>query len=126
MILLIVAAAFSLLLGAVGLYGVIAYMVTRRRREIAIRMAVGAEVAAIRRLVLAEAGGLALAGAALGSGAAMAVTRQLQALLFETSPLEPAVFATVAAVLAATCLLASWLPARRATNIDPMAALRPE
>ena len=126
MILLIVAAAFSLLLGAVGLYGVIAYMVTRRRREIAIRMAVGAEVAAIRRLVLAEAGGLALAGAALGSGAAMAVTRQLQALLFETSPLEPAIFATVAAVLAATCLLASWLPARRATNIDPMAALRPE
>ena len=126
MVLLLVAAAFALLLGAVGLYGVIAYMVTRRQREIAVRMAVGAQAGDIRRLVLAEAGGLALAGAALGAGTAVALTRQLQAVLFETSPLEPAVFAAVAALLAATCLLASWLPARRATRVDPMAALRVE
>ena len=126
MVLLMVAAAFALLLAAVGLYGVIAYMVTRRHREIAVRMAVGAQAGDIRRLVLTEAGGLALAGAALGAGAAAALTRQLQSLLFETSPLEPAVFAAVAAVLAAICLLASWLPARRATRVDPMAALRVE
>ena len=103
-----------------------AYLVTRRRREIAVRMAVGARVTDIRRLVLMEAAGLALGGAALGAGAAMALTRQLRALLFETSPLQPEVFAAVAALLAATCLLASWLPARRATHIDPMAALRVE
>ena len=94
--------------------------------RIAVRMAVGAQAGDIRRLVLAEAGGLALAGAALGAGTAVALTRQLQAVLFETSPLEPAVFAAVAALLAATCLLASWLPARRATRVDPMAALRVE
>ena len=126
MVLLMVAAAFALLLAAIGLYGVIAYMVTRRCREIAVRMAVGAQAGDIRRLVLAEAGGMALAGTALGTGAAAGMTRQLQALLFETSPLEPAVFAAVAALLAAICLLASWLPARRATRVDPMAALRVE
>ena len=126
MVLLMAAAAFALLLAAVGLYGVIAYMVTRRRREIAVRMAVGAQPADIRRLVLTEAGGLALAGAVLGAGAATALTRQLRALLFETSPLEPTVFAAVAALLAATCLVASWLPARRAARVDPMTALRVE
>ena len=126
MVLLMVAAVFALLLAAIGLYGVIAYMVTRRRREIAVRMAVGAQVGDIRRLVLKEAGGLALAGAALGAGAAAALTRQLQALLFETSPFEPPVFAAVAALLVAICLFASWLPARRATHIDPMSALRVE
>ena len=124
MVLLMAAAAFALLLTVVGLYGVIAYMVTRRRREFAVRMAVGAQAGDIRRLVLVEAGGLALAGAALGSGVAAALTRQLQALLFETSPLEPTVLAAVAALLAAICLVASWLPARRATRVDPMAALR--
>ena len=124
MVLLMAAAAFALLLTVVGLYGVIAYMVTRRRREFAVRLAVGAQAGDIRRLVLAEAGGLVLAGAGLGAGAAAALTRLLQALLFETSPLEPTVFAAVAALLAAICLLASWLPARRATRVDPMAALR--
>ena len=89
-------------------------------------MAVGAQAGDIRRLVLAEAGGLAPAGTALGAAAATALTRQLQALLFETSPLEPAVFAAVVSLLAAICLLASWLPARRAARGDPMAALRVE
>lgn len=126
MVLLLVAASGALLLGTVGLYGVIAYLVTRRRREIAVRMAVGARVADIHLLVLTEAIGLALGGAALGAGAAIALTRQLRALLFETSPLQPEVFAAVAALIAATCLLASWLPARRAARIDPMASLRVE
>ena len=126
MILLVVAAGLALLLGSVGLYGVVSYMVAQRRREIAIRMAVGAQVADVRRLVLTEAGGLALIGTALGAAAAVALTRRLQALLFETSPLDPAVFLGVSTLLVGVCLLASWLPARRAARIDPMTALRAE
>ena len=126
MTLLAVSAGLALLLGSVGLYGVVSYMVAQRRREIAIRMAVGAQVSDVRRLVLTEAGALALLGAALGIGAAMALTRRLQALLFETSPLDPLVFAAVSTLLVVVCLLASWLPARRAARIDPMAVLRAE
>ena len=126
MVLLVVAAGLALLLGMVGLYGVVSYTVAQRRREIAVRMAVGAQVADVRRLVLTEAGGLALVGAALGIGAAAALTWRLQALLFETSPLDPAVFLGVSTILVGVCLLASWLPARRAARIDPMTALRVE
>ena len=126
MTLLAVSAGLALLLGSVGLYGVVSYMVAQRRREIAIRMAVGAQVSDVRRLVLTEAGALALLGAALGIGAAMALTRRLQALLFETSPLDPLVFVTVSTLLVGVCLLASWLPARRAARIEPMTVLRAE
>ena len=126
MVLLLIAAGLALLLGSVGLYGVVSYAVAQRRREIAIRMAVGARAADVGRLVLTEAGGLALVGAALGIGAAVALTRRLQALLFETSPLDPAVFLGVSTILVGVCLLASWLPARRAAHIDPMHALRVE
>ncbi len=126
MVLLVIAAGLALLLGSVGLYGVVSYTVAQRRREIAIRMAVGARAADVGRLVLTEAGGLAVVGAALGIGAAVALTRRLQALLFETSPLDPAVFLGVSAILVGVCLLASWLPARRAARIDPMHALRVE
>ena len=80
----------------------------------------------MRRLVLTEAGGLALIGAALGIGAAVALPRRLQALLFETSPLDPTVFVAVSALLVGVCLLASWMPARRAARVDPMTALRAE
>ena len=126
MALLAVSAALALLLGSVGLYGVVSYMVAQRRREIAIRMAVGAQVAAVHRLVLTEAGGLALLGAVVGIGAAVTLTRRLQALLFETSPLDPLVFVAVSTLLVGVCLLASWLPARRAARIEPLAALRAE
>ena len=126
MILLAIAAGLALLLGSVGLYGVVSYMVAQRRREIAVRMAVGAQVADVRRLVLTEAGGLALLGAVVGIGAAVALTRRLQALLFETSPLDPLVFVAVSTLLVGICLLASWLPARRAARIEPLAALRAE
>ena len=126
MVLLLIAAGLALLLGSVGLYGVVSYTVAQRRREIAIRMAVGARAADVGRLVLTEAGSLALVGAALGIGAAVALTRRLQAVLFETSPLDPAVFLGVSTILIAVCLLASWLPARRAARIDPMNALRVE
>ena len=126
MVLLVIAAALALLLGSIGLYGVVSYMVAQRRREIAIRMAVGAQVADVRRLVLVEAGWMALAGVAVGVVSAVALTRRLQALLFETGPLDPVVFGAVSALLAAICLLASWLPARRAARIDPMTVLRAE
>ena len=126
MVLLVVAAGLALLLGSVGLYGVVSYMVVQRRREIAIRMAVGAQAGDVRRLVLAEAGGLALVGVTLGIGAALGLTRQLRAILFETSPLDPTVFVGVSVLLIAVCLLASGVPTRRATRVDPMAALRVE
>ncbi len=126
MVLLVIAAALALLLGLIGLYGVVSYMVAQRRREIAIRMAVGAQVTDVRRLVLVEAGWMALAGVVLGVVSAVALTRRLQALLFETGPLDPVVFGAVSALLAAICLLASWLPARRAARIDPMTVLRAE
>ena len=126
MTLLLVASAFAVVLGAVGLYGVISYVVAQRRREIAIRMAVGAQLADIRRQILSEAGWLALAGTALGLGAAVVLTRRLPALLFKTSPLDPGVFVTVSALLVTTCLVASWLPARRAAHVDPATALRGE
>ena len=80
----------------------------------------------MRRLVLIEAGALALAGTGLGIGSAMASTRWLQALLFQTSPLDPAVFFAVPLLLIGICLLASWSPARRAARTSPMAALRAE
>ena len=126
MVPLIVAAGLALRLGSVGLYGVVSYMVAQRRREIAIRLAVGAQASDVTRLVLAEAGGLALVGVTLGIGAALAVTRQLQAILFETSPLDPAVFVAVSVLLISVCLLASRAPTRRATCVDPMAVLRGE
>ena len=126
MTLLAISAGLALLLGSVGLYGVVSCMVVQRGREIAIRMAVGAQVADVRRLVLTEAGGLALLGAVLGIAAAVALTRRLQSLLFETSPLDPFVFVAVSTLLIGVCLLASWLPARRAARIDPLTALRAE
>ena len=126
MVLLAVAAGLALLLGSVGLYGVVSYMVAQRRREITIRMAVGAQVADVQRLVLTEAGVLAVVGAALGVGSAVVLTRRIQALLFETSPLDPVVFVAVPMLLIGVCLLASWLPARRAARLDPVTALRAE
>jgi putative ABC transport system permease protein len=108
----------------VGLYGVISYMVAQRRHEIAIRMAIGAQVSDIRRMVLREASWMALVGTTLGIGSALVLTRRLQALLFETSPVDPVVFVWVSTVLVGVCLLASWLPARRAARIEPATALR--
>ncbi len=126
MTLLLIASSFAVLLGAIGLYGVISYVVAQRRREIAIRMAVGAQLGDIRRQVLTEAGWLALAGIGLGLGSAVVLTRRLQALLFETSPIDPAVFVAVSTLLVTTCLIASWLPARRAARVEPVTALRAE
>ena len=127
MVLLVVAAGLALLLGAVGLYGVVSYTVAQRRREIAIRMAVGAQVGHVRWLVRAEAGGLARVGMALGVGAALALTGQLRAILVRDEPARSGcLFLACRCFLVSVCLLASWVPARRATRVEPIAALRVE
>lgn len=126
MLLLGIAAGIALLLGAVGLYGVIAYVVGRREQEIGVRVALGAESAQVARLVVGQSLRLALAGVGAGLVAALAVTRVLRALLFEVSPTDPVTLGAVVLVLVTVALLASWLPARRAARVDPMVALRSE
>lgn len=125
-LLLTVFAAASLLLSAVGLYGVIAASVARRFPEIGVRLALGATAGDVRRLVLGEGLRLAVAGAVAGLILAIASTRVLRGLLFETEPLEPATLLAAALVIVAAALLATHFPARRATRVDPVAVLRAE
>jgi putative ABC transport system permease protein len=116
----------ALVLGAVGIYGVIAYIAAQRTREIGIRMALGARPADVLRMVLAQGLGLTGAGIGIGIVAAWATTRVIGALLYETSPTDALTFAAVVALLGAAALLACWVPARRAMRADPIAALRCE
>jgi putative ABC transport system permease protein len=124
MTLMSVFAGLALALAAVGLYGVMSYVVTARTREFGVRMALGAPRAAVMRLVVRQGLGTVLVGLALGLIAALAATRLLVGLLFGVKPLDPLTFGAVPAVLLAVALFACWLPARRATRVDPMAALR--
>jgi hypothetical protein len=124
MVMLAIAASVALLLGLVGIYGVIAYIAAQRTREIGIRMALGAQTADVRRLFLRHGLLLTGAGIALGIGVSVAVTRVVSALLFGVGPMDPVTYAAVSAGLAAVALLATWLPARRASRINPIAALR--
>jgi putative ABC transport system permease protein len=126
MLLLVIAGAVALLLGAVGIYGVISYVVSQRTREIGVRMALGAGKRDISRMVLREGLGLALLGIALGLAAAFALTRFMVALLFEVSPADPLTFAAVPAILALIALFACWLPANRAAGVQPLEAIRSE
>jgi putative ABC transport system permease protein len=119
-------AALALLLAAVGLYGVLCYTVTSRRNEIGIRLALGAQRTAVYRTVTVRALGLYGAGTALGLIAWLAIRRLLTALLFGIGPTDPGNLAIAAALLLVVTLSASWLPARRATRIDPVSALREE
>jgi putative ABC transport system permease protein len=119
-------ALLGLVLATVGVYGVIAELVERRRGEIGLRLAVGAGPGDVLRMVLGQAARLAAAGVTLGLAAAFAVTRVLQGLLFGVSSTDPATFAAVAGVLATAALLASYLPARRAARLDPATVLREE
>src|SRR5256885_3277819 len=126
MLFLVVFAAVGLLLAALGIYGVLAYSVARRTREIGIRMAVGAGRRHVLAMVIAEGGRLVAIGTVLGVVAAFWLTRLIRHQLFEVSPTEPRVFAAVVLLLLAIALLACWLPARRAAKINPMEALRYE
>jgi putative ABC transport system permease protein len=124
LILLASLAGLALLLAAVGVYGVMAYSVAERTREIGIRLALGATRQVVRRQVLAEAMGLALAGLFVGGLAALGLTRFIESLLFGVRPADAVTYLGVSLVLVGAALLASYLPARRAMRVDPMAALR--
>ena len=119
-------AIMALLLALAGIYGVLAYSVVQRTREIGIRMALGAHTSNVLGLVLRRTLLLVGAGAAIGAAGALAVTRVLEKFLFEVTPADPPTFAIVVLTLLSTALLAAWLPARRATRVDPMVALRYE
>jgi ABC-type antimicrobial peptide transport system permease subunit len=117
-------AAVALLLALIGIYGVIAYSVAQRTQEVGIRRALGAQPSDILRMVIGQGFVLALAGIVIGLGCALALTRVMKSLLFGVSTTDPGTFACVAALFLTAALAASYLPARRATRIDPMAALR--
>src|SRR5207253_6580591 len=119
-------AATALVLAAVGIYGVVAFSVTRRTQEIGIRMSLGAQRGNILSLVLGEGARMAAFGVVIGIGASLAVTRLMSSLLFGVSATDPLTFAGVAILLSGVALLASYIPARRAMHVDPLVALRYE
>jgi putative ABC transport system permease protein len=126
MMLLGIFAMMALVLAAVGIYGVLSYTVTQRTRELGIRMALGAESNSVMRMVIREAMAPALIGVLLGLIGAWGATRLMATLLFGVSATDPATFTVVALFLMAVALVASWVPARRATRVDPLIALRAE
>jgi predicted permease len=124
LILIAIAAAMALLLSAVGLYGAVAYTVGQRTNEIGIRMALGAAGMQVARLVMGQSLRLVVAGAAVGIAASLVLMRVLRALLFNVSPTDPVSLAIAVVLLLTVALVAAWIPARRATRVDPMIALR--
>jgi predicted permease len=126
LVLLATAAAMALLLGLFGIYGVISYAVSQRRREIGIRLALGARTGQVRNLFVRRAIALVTVGVAIGLGGALASTRLMQSLLFGIGPLDPVAFTAMPALLAAAAMLASYLSARAALAVDPMETLRSE
>jgi putative ABC transport system permease protein len=126
MLLLALFAALAVTLATIGVYGVIAYAVAQRTREIGVRVAVGARMRDVVRLVLGGGLRLALLGIGIGLAGAFAATRLMSGMLYGVAPADPATLAAVAATLLATALFACWLPARRAAHVDPVEALRHE
>ena len=126
LVILGIAASVTLLLGLVGIYGVIAYIVSQRRREVGIRMALGARGADVQRMFVGQGMRVASLGLVVGVVAAAGLTRLLSSLLFGVSPFDPITYALVVGCLGTVALVATWLPARQATRVDPAMALRSE
>jgi putative ABC transport system permease protein len=126
LVMLAIAGTMALLLGISGIYGVISFAVSQRRREIGIRLALGAQATDIRGLFVRRGLILGGIGLAMGLAGALGLTRLMESLLFGISPLDPVTFTAMPIVLAAAAVLASYLPARRAVAVDPVETLRAE
>jgi ABC-type antimicrobial peptide transport system permease subunit len=126
LVMLAVAGGMALLLGIVGIYGVISYSVSQRTREMGIRIALGARQTALTGMVVRHGMLLAAIGVAIGLGSAAALTRILSSLLFEISPVDPLTYSVVSALLLAAAAAASYVPAHRASHVNPVEALRAE
>ena len=126
LVMLAIAGGMALLLGVAGIYGVISYSVSQRTREIGIRIALGAQTETVRRMFVRHGLTLAGVGVAIGLAVAFGTMRLMSSLLFEVSPVDPLTYAAVSLTLTAAVVLASYVPARRATQIDPIEALRSE
>jgi ABC-type antimicrobial peptide transport system permease subunit len=126
MLTLSVISVLAAILGTVGQYGVLSYVVAERTREIGVRMALGAQAGRVQRMVVGQGTRVLVVGVVLGVVAAAASTRALRSLLFGVGALDPATFAAVAGGMVLVGLLAAWLPARRASRVDPIESLRGE
>jgi len=126
LVMLAIAGGMALVLGVVGVYGMLSYTVEQRRREIGIRMALGAPATAVKRMFLGRGLLLAGAGIALGLAGAASVSRLISSLLFGVTALDPATYAATATVLLVAAMAATYIPARRAASVDPMDTLRDE
>ena len=119
-----ISAALALVLGIVGLYGVLSYVVSNRTREIGVRMAVGAAPGRVQLMIVAQGTRVVLVGVVLGLAAATALTRSLEGLLYQVQTIDPATFAWTSTLMIVVGLLATYIPARRASKVDPMVSLR--
>jgi predicted lysophospholipase L1 biosynthesis ABC-type transport system permease subunit len=126
LVMLGIASAMALVLGIIGIYGVISYAVSQRKREIGIRLALGAQSRDVLQMILRQGATMALVGVAIGVAAALGLTGLMRSLLFGVTARDPMTFAAVAALLVLVSLLASYIPARRAMHVDPIVALRYE
>jgi ABC-type antimicrobial peptide transport system permease subunit len=125
-LMLAIVSALALVLGAVGLYGILSYVVAQRRREIGVRMALGAPARRVQRMVVAQGARVVVIGVVAGLAVAVASTRVLDRLLFDVESADAITFVAMTAALLVVGLLASWLPARRASSVDPIESLRGE